>query len=207
MRHLLLACCFLGLTAGVAAAKPARVPATDPARFIFVSGAGVAADHVQSLDSALVACATAGRVAIVKLRVTLRWNRAGQVTTVGALGGTAALNRCVARVLRGSIAGASGAGSATVRFALRRAAPGALDTCKVDGDCTVYFRRHACVPTDPLAIATTKLVAARAQFPMSRVECGMGGPQFDRLQRESDRWSASCVKARCTLVENPVAGF
>jgi len=83
--------------------------------------------------------------------------------------------------------------------------PAALAACQVDTDCTIYFRTSACVPTDPIAVATAQLDRARALFPPKRIECGMGGPQYERLRRQNDgRWSTSCVAARCELREHAV---
>ena len=49
----------------------------------------------------------------------------------------------------------------------------ALDTCKVDSDCTVYFRTSACIPGDPMAVATAKLALARKTFRFSLIHLSL----------------------------------
>ena len=69
-----------------------------------------------------------------------------------------------ADALRGQIPGVSGRASARAKLVIDRKrlgaaprsddGPAALAACQVDTDCTIYFRTSACVPTDPIAVAT-----------------------------------------------------
>ncbi|HEY4057453.1 MAG TPA: hypothetical protein VGM39_12635 [Kofleriaceae bacterium] len=75
-----------------------------------------------------------------------------------------------------------------------------LTSCRVDADCTLYFRLASCTPGDPMAVNAKQLDAARLKFPMRHLECAMGGPQFDELrERDEGRYSAACVKTQCVV--------
>ncbi|MBK9036501.1 MAG: hypothetical protein IPL61_35515 [Myxococcales bacterium] len=192
-------------TTGVASAK--RMPVPPPPRPVLViSTTPALVEHIQTRDAVLVACARGERAAVIATRVTLRWDSAARVRAVSVRGGTVRFNRCAARALRGTIAGVTGRGIARATMKVQRPvapsrpAPTALDACQVDADCTIYFRLQACVPQEPLAINRAQGPAARAAFPPRRLECAMGGPDYDELVRANERrWSTSCAQARCVL--------
>lgn len=219
MRHIAVALCLVGLTAGTAAAK--RMPTPQP--LTLTRGQGPAAELVQSRAADLVACSHNGRATLLRMRVTLRWNRDGKVLRANSYGGSAAVNRCVAKVLGGFIPNVTGRGSAQVAYTIRRPAiviapaPGpmplpvppprvatsALLTCNVDDDCTLHFQTMSCVARDPIAVNKRDPDAVRLAFPVKQEACGMGGPQYDQLRDDNERrWSASCSKSRCTVIEH-----
>lgn len=75
--------------------------------------------------------------------------------------------------------------------------------CEADGDCALYFRGHACVPTDPVGIRRGEETLARSLYPMSRpVACGMGGPQYHALQDEVEyRYQPACRQRQCVVLD------
>lgn len=78
----------------------------------------------------------------------------------------------------------------------------ALDICTADGDCEVYFRLHACFPGEPLAINKARRADARARHPLRRIECAMGGPDYQcRAESARNRYTTTCKAGRCTLVD------
>ena len=80
---------------------------------------------------------------------------------------------------------------------------GDIHSCRADSDCTLHFRLHACVPSDPVAVNQRDPEKVRATYPVRHLACGMGGPQYDQLRFESEnRWSARCEQSRCVVHDN-----
>ena len=74
--------------------------------------------------------------------------------------------------------------------------------CRVDADCTVYFRTQACFPADPIGVATAKLDVARRLLPVRHEACGMGGPDYERRRMENEgRYAARCDQQRCAVTD------
>ena len=212
-RTLALAAVALAALTATAAAK--RMPPPPPGPVTITSSSRPLADYLAAHEAALIACAKRERGAVLKVTVLVRWADDGTTGAVRVGGSTARFGRCATAALRGQVPGASSRTTARAKLVIDRkrlgAAPrpddglAALATCQVDSDCTIYFRTSACVPSDPIAVATTQLDAARAKFPLKLLACGMGGPQYDRLRRQNEgRWSTSCVAARCGLIEHAI---
>ncbi|MBL8624354.1 MAG: hypothetical protein JNK64_23810 [Myxococcales bacterium] len=214
-RTLALAAVALAALTTTAAAKRMPPPPPRPGPVTITSSSRPLTDYLTAHQAALIACAKRERGAVLKVTVLVRWDADGTTGAVRVGGATARFGRCATAALRGQIPGVSGRASARAKLAIDRKrlgpaprlddGPAALAACQVDSDCTIYFRTSACVPTDPIAVATSQLDAARAMFPLKRVDCGMGGPQYERLRQENaGRWSTSCVAARCELREHAV---
>lgn len=210
-RTLALAALALAALTSTAAAKRMPLPPASPVTI--TSTSRPLTDHLAAHEAALIACAKRERGATIKATVLARWADDGTLGVVRVGGGTARFGRCATAALRGQLAGVTGAASARAKLVIDRKRLGpaprpddglaALATCQVDSDCTIYFRTSACVPADPIAVATAQLDAARAKFPVKREACGMGGPQYERLRRANDgRWTTSCVASRCGLIEH-----
>ncbi len=210
-RTLALAALALAALTSTAAAK--RMPPPPASPVTITSTSRPLTDHLAAHEAALIACAKRERGATIKATVLARWADDGTLGVVRVGGGTARFGRCATAALRGQLAGVTGAASARAKLVIDRKRLGpaprpddglaALATCQVDSDCTIYFRTSACVPADPIAVATAQLDAARAKFPVKREACGMGGPQYERLRRANDgRWTTSCVASRCGLIEH-----
>lgn len=74
--------------------------------------------------------------------------------------------------------------------------------CRVDADCTVYFRTQACFPADPVAVATARLDDARRLLPVRFEACGMGGPDYERRRQANEgRYGARCEQQRCAVTD------
>lgn len=211
-RPLALAAVALAALTSTAAAKR-MPPPPQPGPVTITSTSRPLTDHLAAHEAALIACAKRERGATIKATVLVRWDDDGALGVVRVGGSTARFGRCATAALRGQLAGVTARASARAKLVIDRkrlgAAAGpddgvaALATCQVDSDCTIYFRTSACVPSDPIAVATAQLDAARAKFPVKREACGMGGPQYERLRRANDgRWTTSCVAARCGLIEH-----
>ena len=83
-------------------------------------------------------------------------------------------------------------------------APASVDVyaCRVDADCTVYFRTQACFPADPIGVATAQLAAARRLMPQRHEACGMGGPDYERRRMANEgRYVARCEQQRCAVTD------
>jgi len=179
--------------------------------------------HLQTHGPALQTCALTAKPSLLRVKVRLAWNRGQRTYGVAVSGGGGTFNRCAAKALRGTLVGGgtrSGSGRATLvlrRGAIAPARPvpipmtppssspaTALDSCRVDTDCTVHFRMYACVNSDPIAVSSKDPAAVRAAYPVRRLDCGMGGPQWEAARDAADRWSARCEVNRCVLVEGPV---
>jgi hypothetical protein len=224
-RHGLLIVLGILTSAGVAAARPAvrppdptdGQPPSAPAQLEVISGDDTVAQHVISRTDAIVACLDARRATFVRARIRLSWGRDRKVRSVGVSGGGASFSRCVGKALRGLMPETTvRAGSGRVVIALRaaRVAPGPapgpqpmpappagdLHTCRIDTDCTLHFRTSACIASDPVAVNKLDPAKVRATYPVRRLECGMGGPQYDELRDSNEnRYSAACERARCVL--------
>lgn len=192
---------------GPAVARPARPPVTP----LTVAGdSGVLNHHLADHSAALVRCATAAGQPVVSAAVAVRWDRRARVRAASVRGGGRRFERCAVRALTGRIDGPTAAGSATATITVRTGgldpdagptpAPSSLDACNLDSDCTIYFRRSACFPADPMAVARGALDEARRRFPLQVDACAMGGPQYEQRRRELDgRYGAACVEHRCVL--------
>ncbi|MBZ0231507.1 MAG: hypothetical protein K8M05_04095, partial [Deltaproteobacteria bacterium] len=76
----------------------------------------------------------------------------------------------------------------------------ALQRCTVDADCTIHFQTHACIAGDPVAVNKRDMAAVRTAFPVRRIECAMGGPQYmDLMMANEGRYSAACEASRCVV--------
>ncbi|MBK7075476.1 MAG: hypothetical protein IPH44_24615 [Myxococcales bacterium] len=212
-RTLALAAVALAALTSTAAAK--RMPPPPPGPVTITSTSRPLTDHLAAHEAALIACAKRERGAVLKATVLVRWDADGTTGALRVGGSTARFGRCATAALRGQIPGVSGRASARAKLVIDRKRLGgaprpddgtaALAGCQVDSDCTIYFRTSACVPTDPIAVATSQLDRARALFPPKHIECAMGGPQYERLRRQNEgRWTASCVAARCELREHAI---
>lgn len=177
-----------------------------------VSGHAVVAAQVEARSARLATCTPRTRATFVRTRVKLRWSARGDVRAVAVSGpGGAAFARCVSRALRGPLAAAparAGSGSAVVivrRAVVRTPAPpppgkADLQRCTIDADCTIHFREHACISGDPIAVNKSDLAAARTAFPVRRLECAMGGPQYmELLMANEGRYRAACEASRCVV--------
>ena len=83
-------------------------------------------------------------------------------------------------------------------------APAIVDlyACRVDADCTVYFRHEGCFFGDPVGVAVARLADARRLLPVRRDACGMGGPDYERRRLANEgRYSARCERQRCAVVD------
>jgi len=214
-RSLLLAALALAALTSTAAAKRMPPPPPQPSPVTITSTSRPLTDHLAAHEAALIACAKRERGATIKATVLVRWDDDGALGVVRVGGSTARFGRCAAAALRGQLPGVSARASARAKLVIDRKRLGpaprpddgsaALATCQADSDCTIYFRTSACVPSDPIAVATAQLDRARALFPVKREACGMGGPQYERLRRANDgRWTTSCVASRCELREHAV---
>lgn len=214
-RTLALAAVALAALTSTAAAKR-MPPPPKPGPVTITSSSRPLTDYLAAHEAALIACAKRERGATIKATVLARWDDDGALGVVRVGGGTARFGRCATAALRGQLPGITTRASARAKLVIDRKRLGAtprpddglaaLATCQVDSDCTIYFRTAGCVPSDPIAVATAQLDAARAKFPLKLLACGMGGPQYDRLRRQNEgRWSTSCVAARCELREHPIA--
>lgn len=214
-------------TAGVAAAKPAPIrpdpdrgrPYRPPAQLEVTRGDPTVAAHVEARAGAIARCLTGRGTTFVRARVRLTWARTSKVRSIGVSGGGAAFARCVGKALRGSLPGkVARGGSGRVEFVVRafdtiepvpvpmpepepKPLPaGDIHACRVDSDCTLHFRLSACVPGDPVAVNTLDPAKVRTTYPVRRLECAMGGPQYDELLRSTEnRWAARCEQARCVV--------
>lgn len=75
-----------------------------------------------------------------------------------------------------------------------------LHRCTVDADCTIHFRTSACIAQDPIAVNKHDPAAVRAAYPVRRIECAMGGPQYQELLLANQgRYAAACEQARCVV--------
>lgn len=200
----------LAVTASLVTSAAAR-PRLQPPQPLTVAGDnGILNHHLADHTDALIRCATAAGQPVVAAAVAVRWDRRARVKTASVRGGGRRFDRCAERALGGRIAGPTAAGSATATITVRTGgldadagrtpAPSGLDACNLDSDCTVYFRRSACFPADPMAVAVGALAEARRSFPLKVEACAMGGPQYERRRLESEgRYRATCVDHRCTL--------
>lgn len=203
------------LVATTAGAQPdARALPAPPARAsveIVRAAPGLAA-AIEARAGAIAACVPTNRTQ-VKTRVYLRWSDRGTVVASVVTGGTAAYNACVRRAVRGAL-DVTRRGSGVVQLIARAPAkptpkPPTITTahpelvaCKVDSDCTLHFQLSACVPSDPIAVNTSNPTAVRTAFPVRRLECAMGGPQYERLRMSSEnRYSTRCVQKQCALID------
>jgi YD repeat-containing protein len=219
----------LGLlvAASAALAQPAGPPAPHPMRPVppppapipaveIVRGTGPAAAVVQAHVDAVAACMPATRHTPVRARVALRWDRHGRLVDITLTGGPAAFDRCASRALRGTIpATQRGHDLALILVQPRAAAPitppgGSVDlqACTADGECTLFYREHGCVAGDPVAVNAAHLDLAPQKYPVRRLECAMGGPQYEQLRMNAEaRYSTRCEQHRCTVHDaGPDAG-
>lgn len=217
LRHLALASVALvGLTT-TASAKRVYVPPAPTITLVRATSPALVA-HLERHDDALVACASNERRATLSVRVSARWDGAGRMRSVSVQGGSARFNRCASTALRGAIA-VTTRGNGTALIKVPRPArptpvivpaptpapapapkPVAIDSCRADSDCTIYFRVQSCIPGDPMAVNASQLAAARTKFPMKHDPCGMGGPQYDELRDSFEgRYHANCVQQRCVV--------
>ncbi len=215
-----------GGAAHVHAQGAGRPPPSDELRIMpvvkgveVVRGHAVVAAQIEDRSGALLACAQRGRTTFVRANVRLRWNARGQVRAVTVAGGGGAFNRCAGRALRGVMADPpTRAGTGVAAVIVRTGAPTTpttpppttttrpdgtadLQRCTADSDCTIYFQTSACIPQDPVAVsATADPAAVRTAFPPRRIECGMGGPQYDELRESNEgRYSAACERLTCVV--------
>ncbi len=207
-RTLILAAVALAAMSTTAAAK--RMP-PPPGPVTRTPSSRPLADHLTASEAAVVVCARRERGAVLQATVMVRWNADGTTGPLRVASANARFGRCLTTALRGQIPGGSGRASARARVVVDRKRLGgatgggaaALTACKVDSDCMVWFRTSACVPTDPIAVASAQLAAVRVTYPVKRIECGMGGPQYDELlEANRGRWTTTCVAARCALHEH-----
>jgi hypothetical protein len=195
-----------------------------------VSGHAVVAAQVEARATELSQCSPRTRATFVRMRVKLRWSARGGVRAVAVSSpGGAAFARCVQRALRGALVsptGRAGSGSAAVilRRTIIRTGPtppppapeptpmpapepaprvpstATLQQCTVDTDCTIHFRTHACISSDPVAVNKSDMTAVRDAYPVRRIDCAMGGPQYmELLMRNEGRYSAACEVSRCVV--------
>jgi hypothetical protein len=204
----------LAATTSLAAAKPAQGFAPRPRPIEIIGDESIRA-YVEDHGAALLQCAELGSSSFARLQVRLSWNRRGKISSVGVSGGGARVNRCAGKALRGSIALAApraGRGKTQVLLRtdgrIRTPAPTPVATpvptlqrCTADADCVIHFQESACIPGDPVAVsATASAAAVRAAFPVRRIECGMGGPQYDELRRSNEgRYTPACEAKRCVV--------
>lgn len=211
-----LATLCLATLAGTVTAKPARpvdgalVPGSGPPALEVVRGDRPVVTHVQANADAIVACSRRGRATFLRVRVTMRWDARSRVQRVNVYGGSAAFNRCTRQVLGRTIAATNRRGSGQATIIVRRPdvvatptpRPAATDlqSCTRNDDCTIHFQLHACISGDPVAVNQLDPAAVKLEFPVRRLACGMGGPQYQELvMRNANRWSATCEQARCTV--------
>lgn len=211
LRTLALAAVALAALSTTAAAK--RRPPPPPSPVTITASSRPLADHLAASEAAVVVCATRERGAVLKAAVLVQWNADGTTAAVRVASANARFRRCLTTALRGQIPNVGGRASARAKIVVDRKRLGgapargaaALTACKVDSDCMVWFQTSACVPQDPIAVASAQLAAVRVTFPVKRLECGMGGPQYDRLLEENQgRWTTTCVAARCQLHEHAI---
>ncbi|MEZ4399206.1 MAG: hypothetical protein R3B06_04260 [Kofleriaceae bacterium] len=196
----------LAVPAADARAKPVAPPPVDAGTVDVVRGSEPIVSLVRGRRAQLAACAPAGRV--VRTTLSLRWARTGALTSIVVSGGTRAYRRCVQAALAGSVAAQTRGRGKLALIARGVGAPpppvahAALRTCQVDSDCTLHFQLSACIAQDPVAVNKSMLPAVRAAFPVRRIACGMGGPDFDRLQEDNaNRYRTRCVARRCELID------
>ncbi|HUQ04334.1 MAG TPA: hypothetical protein VM261_17665 [Kofleriaceae bacterium] len=203
--RLLAILCLLGTAAFAPSPRPVEV----------VSGDATVAAQLEARAAQLAECKPRTRATFIRTRIKLRWNARGEVRSVSVGGpGGAAFARCVSKALRGSLVeppARAGSGSAVV--ILRRAVvrkpdaltlpatrTPALQRCTVDADCVIHFQSSACIAGDPVAVNGTDMAAVRAAYPVRRLDCGMGGPQYDRLRMQNEgRYSAACEARQCVV--------
>ncbi|MCE9575625.1 MAG: hypothetical protein K8W52_20915 [Deltaproteobacteria bacterium] len=224
--RLLPAVC-LALATSTSIAQPAGAPPVPPNPMAIsetidvVRGAEPVTAYVQARATAIAGCIPKNKTD-VRTRISLRWNRGGKLTTIDVSGGNAAYNRCVRAAVRGTI-GATRRGSGQILLVAHRRGPAPipstppapapivtaqsghpdLTSCKVDSDCTLYFQTSSCVPSDPIAVNTVDPAAVRKAFPPRRIECAMGGPQYDRLRMsQENRYATRCEQRQCVLIDH-----
>jgi hypothetical protein len=203
LRLILLSAAFLVVAPRAASALVLREPTVEVTK-----GNPVVTSHVVRNGDELVACAAKGRAGAVKARVAIRWDRRGKARSIVVKGGTMAFRRCAKEALAGTLPITKRrAGSGSASFVVRKPAaapakPAApdLQACQVDSDCTIHYQLHACVVGDPIAVNKTDSAAVYKTYPVRRLDCGMGGPQYDELRRSvENRWSARCEASRCVV--------
>jgi hypothetical protein len=208
--------------------KPVR-PAPPPVNLTVAPGSDARLGQVVRTHAGdLIACASRSLIK-VKLRASFDHGGRARQIIVRSDGGRA-FERCVAKALRGERSARRGvSGPRDVAFVIDAAPgmpapkpvpvpapkpvpapapppkPGKLDVqaCKVDSDCTVHFRVHACFPGNPIGVNKLDPAAVRAAFPVERHACGMGGPQYDRQRMANEgRYTAACQASRCAVVDH-----
>jgi len=212
--------------AALAVAQPDQgappVPPSDPLAFApappaleIVDGDATVIALVQSRSDGLLACARQ-RATFVRARVRVAWTRKGKVRSATVSGGSAAFNRCATRLLRTGLAESiirAGSGRASLIIRPGSYVPptpkpptppvtGKVDiqACTVDSDCVVHFRSSGCFPGDPVGVNQLDPAQVQLTFPVKRMACGMGGPQYEqRRMADEGRYSAACEKKRCVV--------
>ena len=206
----------------VATASPALALRADGALVLpqppveVLRGDSVTSAHVLRRADALEACAARTGKPSIQARVRMSWDRRGKPRNLRVTGGTAAFRRCAKQALIAKVPIVQRRwGSGYAVFVVRppsspdplaltpapepAAAPDLL-ACEVDRDCTLHFRLHACVPSDPIAVNKSDLVSVYRTYPVRRLDCAMGGPQYTELrQANENRWTAACVRQKCTV--------
>lgn len=197
------------LLTGTAVAKPAGGrPFPAPPSVEVVSGDPTVAEHVMARADVIARCMNGSRATFARVRIKLAYGVNRKVRSVAVSGGGATFARCVGRALRGWMPGeVVRGGSGRVVIAVRKGGGGPtpvpagdIHTCRVDDDCTIHFRQHACIPGDPVAVNRLDPARVRTTYPVEHIACGMGGPQYDRLRDANEnRYSAACEARRCVV--------
>lgn len=206
---------LLSVPLAAADGRPVRPPA--PNLSVTTTSDPRLAHLVSANVTELLACAKTSPIT-VKLRAS--FDRGGRARTVIARSKAGrAFERCVERAIRGDQSarkGASGPRAATFTI---DAGPGlptpdprpvsALQACKVDSDCKVYFRAYGCFPGDPIGVNAAAAPAALLKaFPVKRDACGMGGPQYEQQRMANEgRWTAACQVDRCIVNDRGPRSF